>query len=443
MQKYWLKKVIVSFVIILFIGTSIIPVINGHDVQNDKEKLDKNLGINALQGNIILDYDPNDIPDTIEPETETVMIPIYIDYFVSGLGARLIVPFLEKRKTVPIELSLEDVPEWCDAGISPKVVYQQISTSSSKYPPRRSYVMVSVASLAPAFESFSIKIKAKASSVKGAFGLITYIEETENIIPIQLKSGYFLEYDFVYPDRIYTPPLEKTEIIVNISCYSNARTRIHAELLGPLEDWDVYIPSEFFLGPGKDSYEIIVSLTPPSSFIGQEFLLISIRISAAGHPEAGIYLDLINITLYNNESKTLIMTAGLTRPLLKFTNVELIDGCQCQIKEIERLLRSKIARYCFYYFQDIPVMNVTDLDFTITYRRIILPLFNQRMYRGTIIQGNITDKCYEAHKVVVKGFNGQFTIMPFGIIPFFTLLGIYPIMIGFNGDCEEAFIIRL
>ena len=79
MPIYWLKKVLVFFIVVLFIGASVVPVINGQDFQDNYDVLERNLGINVLQGNILLDYDSSDIPDTIDPLTEQVSIPISVD----------------------------------------------------------------------------------------------------------------------------------------------------------------------------------------------------------------------------------------------------------------------------------------------------------------------------------------------------------------------------
>ena len=116
-----------------------------------------------LQGNVVLTYDTSQIGETIRPETDTRVIEISVNHYVSGLGSKLLIPFYEDRSTVPIELSItSDIPYWMDAGISPGVVYQQLSSESGKHPSQISYLTISLSPNAPAFLSRTIEITARS-----------------------------------------------------------------------------------------------------------------------------------------------------------------------------------------------------------------------------------------------------------------------------------------
>ena len=110
-------------------------------------------GSAALQGNIDITYDVSDMPNTIRPESDVVRIPVDVYYFVSGLMADWIVPLFE-RQTVPIALSVENVPEYVTVKVAPDVVYPRVSIDKSETPERLS-LSVSVNPDAPAFQTVS------------------------------------------------------------------------------------------------------------------------------------------------------------------------------------------------------------------------------------------------------------------------------------------------
>ena len=104
------KKILALVVMVLLFAISIPPSINGQHIQEDMNISYQRLCNGILRGNIDLTYDVDDIPSTIRPELDIVRVDLYINYFVSGLGAKYIVPFFQYR-TVPIELSIEDTPD--------------------------------------------------------------------------------------------------------------------------------------------------------------------------------------------------------------------------------------------------------------------------------------------------------------------------------------------
>ena len=295
MRKDFLKKGMILAIICLFIGAGIVPSIGGINVQEDldRSRLHQCLNKGILGGNIDLTYDVDDIPSTILPGSDIARVDLYINYFVSGIGSKCLVSFLQHR-TVPIELSIEDTPEWCIVSVSPGVVYPHPDIRKAETP-EHAIVSISLTPNAPAFQTHSISVKAKASSVNGPFGIINIISSAENKIPIEIKSGYYSNFQYEYQAYIEMPPDEVKNVLINITSYSNARTRLTFEIIDPPEDWNACIDTEIFLGTSVlgDDPTGIATLTIQSPG-GDEYhnevqqFLVRVSTMAAGHPEQGI-----------------------------------------------------------------------------------------------------------------------------------------------------------
>ena len=176
-----------------------------------------------LQGNIILEYDSGDIPETIRPETGKATIDIIVDFFVSGIGSRLLVPFYEERSTVPIEFTLSELPDWVDASISPGVVYQQLSPTSGKYPPRTTYLTISLKPTAPAFQSQNVEVNALSSYTPP-------VRSSKNKLAFQIKAGYYSNFKYETSTFAEIGAGETIEFPIEITGFANARSKLKFEI---------------------------------------------------------------------------------------------------------------------------------------------------------------------------------------------------------------------
>ena len=239
-----------------------------------------------FQGNIELTYDATKIPNTIRPESDIVRLSLYINHFVSGLGSRLVIPFFEVN-TVPIELSVGETPEWMTVSVAPGVVYPKLGLEKSETP-EHAVVSISLSPNAPAFITQSFEIIAE-------HGDITPIRSAKNKIPIEVKSGFYSNYRYEYPTFDEIGAGETATFPINITGYSNARSRITFEVLDPPEGWSPSINTEFFLGTtayGEDATGVVNFLIQSPLDFGYhnevEQFNVRVRTQAAGHPEAGI-----------------------------------------------------------------------------------------------------------------------------------------------------------
>ncbi|MBU0497507.1 MAG: hypothetical protein KKC68_02720 [Candidatus Thermoplasmatota archaeon] len=246
----------------------------------------------ALQGQLSLSYDASAMPDTIRPDSEVIKIPVTLSYFVSGFGVKLLVQLL-KSKTVPVSLSLDNIPVNTTISVTPQVVYPVIRETKPTSP-ETVFVSIATSKDMPAFQTMHVAVVAKASMDKGPFGRVTYIQNTSNRIAIAFKVGYYGNQQYDYTPFHELKPGETVQIPIKISGFGNARTQSRFEVLDPPENWTISIPSEVFIGTAAlgEEHTTVVNMTvraPKVEGYMNELQSIHVRVvsMAAGHPEAG------------------------------------------------------------------------------------------------------------------------------------------------------------
>ena len=239
-----------------------------------------------FQGNIELTYDVDDVPSTIRPESDIARIDLYVNHFASGLGSRYVIPFFSAN-TVPIELLIEDTPDWITVSVAPGVVYPKLGMEKAETP-ERAIVSISLTPNAPAFQTQSIVVVAKHNAIPP-------IQSALNKIPIEIKSGYYSNYQYEYPTFKEIGAGETVTFPKDNKGYSNARSRIIFEVVDPPEGWSTSINTEFFLGTtalGEDATGTVNFMVQSPLDFGyhNEVKQFNVRVKtmAAGHPEAGI-----------------------------------------------------------------------------------------------------------------------------------------------------------
>jgi len=239
-----------------------------------------------FQGNIELTYNADDVPSTIRPESDIARINLYINHFASGLGSKFVIPFFSAN-TVPIDLSVADTPDWITVSVAPGVVYPKLGMEKAEMP-ENAVVSISLTPNAPAFQTQSIEIIASHNAIPP-------IQSATQKLPIEIKSGYYSNYQYEYPTFKEIGAGETVTFPIDITGYSNARSRIIFEVVDPPEGWSTSINTEFFLGTtalGEDATGTVNFMVQSPLDFGyhNEVKQFNVRVKtmAAGHPEAGI-----------------------------------------------------------------------------------------------------------------------------------------------------------
>ena len=143
-----------------------------------------------------------------------------------------------------------------------------------------------------------------------------------------------------------------------------------------------------------------------------------------------------NNLLYDDQNQ--ICTHGPFMPLMNIATINLTGGNPEQIEDIEQILENRILQF---FFPRRKVVDVTGLNFSITYNRNIPnpnTLFFVRFRYHTWIaeDGNESSIGNIKHTVIVKGFEGEFVLGRGRLLMMPT-----PPVFMFAGTYEEASII--
>ncbi len=169
--------------------------------------------------------------------------------------------------------------------------------------------------------------------------------------------------------------------------------------------------------------------------------IIVLSIGASEIPKNATYEKLMS-TGRSNEDLTGILTHGPYAPFLNIATITIAAGDPEQIEKIKRILYNRILQQILLEQK----VDVTGLDFSVTYNwdipqssSLVINWIFLRVRYNTYVtyNGNETSIGYVKHTIIVKGFEGEFSI---GRAPFFRF---FPPQFVFNGTCQEAVIITL
>jgi len=182
------------------------------------------------------------------------------------------------------------------------------------------------------------------------------------------------------------------------------------------------------------------SLMKKSLAVGVICLLLGIALISASATDTSKSLNyekhMKNNLLYDDQNQ--ICTHGPFMPLMNIATINLTGGNPEQIEDIEQILENRILQF---FFPRRKVVDVTGLNFSITYNRNI-PNPNTRFfvrftYHTWIAEdGNESSIGNIKHTIIVKGFEGEFVLGRGRLLMMPT-----PPVFMFSGTYEEASII--
>jgi len=140
-----------------------------------------------LQFTFIITWDVNEIQEPIMPG-ETREVNMTISYTVTrGALGRLLLQLLE-GKSFPIQLSVEDKPDWCEAWMLPEDMTGVIP--SDEIGVQYSSLFIHVSDDAPSnYTNGYVKMCGTIESMKGPFNILTLIQGYENDFTILFVAG--------------------------------------------------------------------------------------------------------------------------------------------------------------------------------------------------------------------------------------------------------------
>jgi hypothetical protein len=211
---------------------------------------------------------------------------------VEGIFSRLAELFFSHR-VMNVDLSLMDVPDFCQAQITPEIVYPLIRRNQNK--PQTAHIRISVDEDAPGFEPFNITVEAHAQPFKGPLGLLTIIKPSNDSVSIELTPGYYSNFWLDFIPFYEIPPLEQVTVPLNLTSLANADVFVQTEIIDPLENWTFNMTSNIIV-PSGESEIFLLNVTPPDLHNEVEIIHILFNITVWEHPEVGYETIIVIIT---------------------------------------------------------------------------------------------------------------------------------------------------
>jgi hypothetical protein len=221
--------------------------------------------------------------DYVTPNSGVLDIPLATYFTLSGRFADLQRNLLS-GKTMEIELSIVNTPEWCDASLSNPLA--QLSFDNTE--PYESSLTVTVTEEAPAFTQGVVTIKAKSQDISGFF--FKRVNAAEAEFDVSFIIGYWPVLSLELKDSFWKiPPVKQKEIPITLKNIGNGPTKVNIYIEEIPKKWDITYPKSVSLGSavfGGDSVtkEILIKVRPPKYF-KNETINVTITHHYIGRPD--------------------------------------------------------------------------------------------------------------------------------------------------------------
>lgn len=239
-----------------------------------------------FNGIIDIDYDSQDIPDTIKPEQDLARVPVYIYYYVAGFGSGFVVPFF-RSNTAQVYLEVGDHPDYLAATLSKGLVQPFLNTKKPDTP-ESAVLTITFNQNAPAFQSEEIEIIAKTKDQN-------LIRGAEQKLRFPVKSGFYQDFTYDYLPQKEAGPGEMVKFPITVTGYANARAKLQFEIVDYTDNWSPSINSQLTLGTralGENATGTVnfVVQSPLDFGYHNEIGQFSIRVTtyAVGHESEGV-----------------------------------------------------------------------------------------------------------------------------------------------------------
>jgi hypothetical protein len=212
---------------------------------------------------IELEYEDKDVFDPITPYSPPREIPIKVKVRIAGVNQHIIAELYAQKMYV--DLSLEEVPEWCKATIYPTLLEIDLD---QKWRYENATVILTLDRNAPAYEIGKIKINVAVRGMGNRAQVVTRANETELIpfyvgyIPLLAINELEGNYRLINPDETARFPIE----VINLG---NHVTDINIDILSIPDGWFVDIVPKVIVDPYLEGeYKTVLNLVakPPVNF---------------------------------------------------------------------------------------------------------------------------------------------------------------------------------
>ena len=299
MKSVVCNKGIAVAITALIIGLTFTPTSISQLEKTTKNNNTNDRGPFTLQGVIKVNYNASELSEKIPPSGGYRLVHINVSYKVQGLLANTLVPFIKRKWShMPIELSIEDVPEWADIFIVPNVVYPEIDT---QWKTDGALLFISVQNTtAPAHipKIIQLCLEPQYEYLRGPLGIITLVHSPNHTARLSFVVNYYPLISVVPEnDTIVTPPGQVVELPITIKNLGNAKTEITVDKLEYPDDWDVNIISNTVININQER-QVSLFIRSPQNFSGNQTIRLAFTPSYYAWSEYRGVTEFISILAY-------------------------------------------------------------------------------------------------------------------------------------------------
>ncbi len=284
MKNVFCNKGICIVIVSLIIGLAFTPI-----AVSQVDKVHDNTterGLFTLEADIKVTYNAKELSEKIPPLGGYNLVHINVSYKVRGMFATALLPIIKRKwSSMPIKLSLEDVPEWADILIVPDIVYPEFDTQWST---KEAFLFISVQdSMAPANVPNIIQLclEPEYEYLHGPLGIIPLLHSSNRTAELAFTVDYYPLIS-VTPenDTIETPPGQQVTLPISIKNLGNAETVVTIDKLEYPDDWHVYIVHNVKVDINEE-IQVSLSLVSPKNFSGNQTIRLAFTPSYFAWPE--------------------------------------------------------------------------------------------------------------------------------------------------------------
>ena len=300
MKSVVCNKGIAVAIAILIIGLTFTPTSISQLEKTTKDNNNTNdRGPFTLQGDIKVNYNASELSEKIPPLGGYKLVHLNVSYKVTGLLANALVPFIKRLWShMPIELSIEDVPEWADIFIVPDVVYPEID---ARWKTDGALLFISVQNTtAPANipNIIQLCLEPQYEYLRGPLGIITLVHSPNKTAELSFTVKYYPLISVVPEnDTIATPPGQVVVLPITIKNLGNAETEITIDKLEYPDDWSVNILSNTKVDINEE-IQVSLFIRSPQNFSGNQTIRLAFTPSYFADPENRGVTEFISILAY-------------------------------------------------------------------------------------------------------------------------------------------------
>jgi len=258
---------------------------------------------------------------TVTPNSAPIEFELTIMYTVAGVGAGVV--YFPPNTEVPIDITVDNIPEWATVEVNPASVKVNLDTLK----PMKATLLIYADERAPAQAPVDVSINLRSQSIRGLGGQVS--EATYGPQRVSFVPGYvpILSYNVKGGTYKQISPMETADFDIELENLANGKTEVEFKIKGLPDGWTASVPNIKTLGSNafeeNSKSTVTLSVQPPKTF-GYHFekQTVQLELTATYYGKTGQQTDTypLDVTVESRGFSTI----GIEIPILIIVFIVLI-----------------------------------------------------------------------------------------------------------------------